>query len=121
LNARGRIGFYSGDITKLQADCFTLQPTVLIAVPRVFARIRQGIFEQVASSRFKTSLIKTAVRRKLKLVDKQIYHHNTMWDQLVFSKIRKRFGGRIRLIVTAGAPISAELLQFTRAVFSCPV
>ena len=44
-----------------------------------------------------------------------------MWDRLVFSNIRKLFGGRIRLILTAGAPISGELLQFTRAVFCCPV
>eukprot|EP00108_Taenia_solium_P003835 TsM_001230000 transcript=TsM_001230000 gene=TsM_001230000 len=121
LNARGRIGFYSGDITKLQEDAHTLQPTILIAVPRVLARIRQRIYQKVADSRLKTRLIETAVNRKLKSVDKQIYKHNTMWDQLVFSKIRKRFGGRIRLIVTAGAPISGDLLQFIRAAFCCPV
>nr|CDS33499.1 transformer 2 protein [Hymenolepis microstoma] len=121
LNARGRIGFYSGEVTSLQADAHTLQPTIFIAVPRVLARIRQGIFNKVSTSKLKTSLIKTAVNRKLKSVDKQIYQHNTMWDQLVFSKIRKRFGGRIRLIITAGAPISGDLLQFIRAAFCCPV
>ncbi|CDS39556.1 long chain fatty acid coenzyme A ligase 1 [Echinococcus multilocularis] len=121
LNARGRIGFYSGDIVKLQEDAHTLQPTILIAVPRVLARIRQRIYQQVADSRLKTRLIETAINQKLKSVDKQIYKHNTMWDQLVFSKIRKRFGGRIRLIITAGAPISGELLQFIRAAFCCPV
>ncbi|VDL18316.1 unnamed protein product [Hymenolepis diminuta] len=121
LNARGRIGFYSGEITSLQADAHTLEPTILIAVPRVLARIRQGIFNKVATSKLKTSLIKTAVNRKLKAVDRQIYQHNTIWDQLVFSKIRKRFGGRIRLIITAGAPISGDLLQFIRAAFCCPV
>lgn len=70
LNARGGIGFYSGEITSLQADAHTLQPTILIAVPRVLARIREAIFKRVADSRLKTSLIKTAVNRKLKTVDK---------------------------------------------------
>ncbi len=70
LNARGRIGFYSGDISQLQQDAYSLQPTVLIAVPRVLARIRQRIFSQVSDSRFKTSLMNTAIRRKLKVVDK---------------------------------------------------
>ncbi|KAM7542178.1 hypothetical protein Aperf_G00000007185 [Anoplocephala perfoliata] len=121
LNARGRIGFYGGDVTKLQADAQALQPTIFIAVPRVLERIRRAIYQQVENSRFKTNLIKMAVNRKLKSVDRQIYNHNTMWDQLVFSKIRKRFGGRIRLVITAGAPISGDLLQFIRAAFCCPI
>lgn len=70
LNARGRIGFYSGDITKLQEDAQALQPTVLIAVPRVLERIRRAIYQQVEGSKFKTNLIKMAVNRKLKSVDK---------------------------------------------------
>ncbi|VDM16424.1 unnamed protein product [Hydatigera taeniaeformis] len=121
LNAHGRIGFYSGDITMLQEDARTLQPTILIAVPRVLARIRQRIYQKVAGSRLKARLIETAINRKLKSVDKQVYKHNTVWDQFVFSKIRKRFGGRIRAIITAGAPISGDLLQFIRAAFCCPV
>jgi len=121
LNARGRVGFFAGDLTQLQMDAYTLQPTVFIAVPRVLARIKQKINRSVSGSRLKGYLLKTAIQQKLKVVDKQVYNQNTMWDQLVFSKIRKRFGGRIRVIISAGAPITGELLQFTRAVFCCPV
>ena len=121
LNARGIIGFYSGDVTKLQEELYTLQPTILFAVPRVLARIRQGIYEKVGASKFKVRLLNTAVNHKQKSVNRQIYKHNTLWDKVVFSKIRQRFGGRIRFILTGGAPTSSELLQFIRAVFSCPV
>lgn len=121
LSGRGRIGFYAGDLTQLQQDAFMLQPTLFIAVPRVLARIKQKVYRQVSGSKFKLSLLNTAINRKLKEVDRRIYHHNTIWDQLVFSKIRKSFGSRIRIVITAGAPISADLLQFTRAAFCCPV
>ncbi|VDK40836.1 unnamed protein product [Dibothriocephalus latus] len=121
LSCRGRIGFFAGDLTQLQQDAFMLQPTLFIAVPRVLARIKQKVYRQVSGSKFKLSLLNTAINRKLKQVDRRIYQHNTIWDQLVFSKIRKGFGSRIRIVVTAGAPISADLLQFTRAAFCCPV
>nr|VZI06617.1 unnamed protein product [Spirometra erinaceieuropaei] len=121
LSGRGRIGFFAGDLTQLQQDAFILQPTLFIAVPRVLARIKQKVYRQVSGSKFKLSLLNTAINRKLKEVDRRIYHHNTIWDQLVFSKIRKSFGSRIRIVITAGAPISADLLQFTRAAFCCPV
>lgn len=70
LNARGRIGFYSGDVTKLQEEACTLQPTILIAVPRVFSRIRQRIYQKVAGSRIKAHLLNTAINQKLKSIDR---------------------------------------------------
>ena len=70
LNARGGIGFYSGDASKLQEEAYTLQPTVLISVPRVLARIRQLIYQKVADSRLKKYLLNVAINKKLKSVDK---------------------------------------------------
>ncbi|KAM3175246.1 hypothetical protein ACTXT7_008895 [Hymenolepis weldensis] len=101
LGARGKVGFYCGDITKFQEEMFTLRPTVLFAVPRVLARIQQVVYKKVAESELKTKLVKLAIRHKLRT-------------------IRKTFGGRIRVVNVGGAPISDELLQFTRAVFGCP-
>lgn len=73
LTARGRIGFYAGDLTKLQQEAYRLQMTILIAVPRVLARIRQSVFAQISQSRFKTSLMQTAIKRKLKVIDKWVF------------------------------------------------
>jgi long-chain acyl-CoA synthetase len=33
-------------------------------------------------------------------------------DRLVFSKVKSRFGGRLRLAISGGAPLSPEILQF---------
>ena len=40
-----------------------------------------------------------------------------LFDRLVFSKVRKRLGGRVKLIVSGGAPLAGKspvsLLQYT--------
>ena len=70
LNARGRVGFYSGDVTRIQEEAHTLQPTVLFTVPRILARIRQRVYQSVSGSKFKAHLLQTAIKQKLKSVDK---------------------------------------------------
>ena len=50
-----------------------------------------------------------------------IVTQSSMWDFLVFGKIQKLLGGRVRAIVTGSAPLSAAVLDFTRICFGCPV
>ena len=70
LRARGRIGFFSGDVSKIQEEAHTLKPTVLFSVPRVLARIRQRIYQAVVGSKLKEYFLDMAINRKLKSVDK---------------------------------------------------
>lgn len=35
-----------------------------------------------------------------------------MWDMLVFQKVRAILGGRIRFILSGGAPLSGETQRF---------
>ena len=43
------------------------------------------------------------------------------FDKLVFSKIKARLGGGVRLIVTGGAPLAAHVEEFLKVCFCCPV
>ncbi|KAL5107226.1 Long-chain-fatty-acid--CoA ligase 1 [Taenia crassiceps] len=115
-----RIGFYSGNIMTINEDFRMLRPTIFTSVPRLLCRIYDNVYERICKSTFKQFLLKFALKEKCHKVDKQIYN-KSFWDSVIFSKILRNFGGRIRLVLVTGAPISPSVLRFTRAVFSCPV
>ncbi len=43
------------------------------------------------------------------------------FDKLVFSKVKERLGGRVRLIVTGGAPLARHVEDFLKVCMCCPV
>ena len=44
-----------------------------------------------------------------------------MFDKLVFNKIKVRLGGRVRAILSGGAPLSRQVQDFLRVTMCCPV
>ncbi len=96
------------------------KPTILIAVPRLLEVIRSRILGQVGKqSAFKQRLF----RQFLALGAKQ--GNTVSWwagvrfrllDRLIGQKIRDRFGGKIRLMVSGGAPLSVEVAEFFGAI-----
>ncbi|KAM3186321.1 hypothetical protein ACTXT7_004547 [Hymenolepis weldensis] len=117
----GKIGFYSGNVATVSDDMKVLKPTVFTTVPRLLCRIFDAITQKVSKSPFKKFLLKYALKEKCHQVDKQVFKNNSIWDTLVFSRIRSKFGGNLRLVLVAGAPVSPPVLRFMRAVFSCPI
>ena len=90
------------------------RPTIMVAVPRMLEVVRSRILSQVAKqSPLKQKLFHgyfDLAREEspgpigallLKLLDK-----------LVGEKIRARFGGRLRVMVSGGAPLSPEVAEF---------
>ncbi|VDL91263.1 unnamed protein product, partial [Schistocephalus solidus] len=114
-----KVGFYSGNIMALREDMQVLKPTIFTAVPRILYRIYDALSDKVSKSKFKRYLLDLAIREKLKCSCN--FNSNTIWDKLIFSKIRRQFGGSIRMCLISSAPIAPSVLRFTRALFSCPV
>ena len=42
-------------------------------------------------------------------------------DQLVFDKIKSRLGGRVKVIVSGGAPLAQHVEHFLKLTMCCPV
>lgn len=51
--------------------------------------------------------------------DGSIYH--SCFDRLIFSQIAAIVGGKVRMMLTASAPIDPKVIRFIKVVFSCPM
>jgi len=67
----------------------------------------------------KKYLFDTAFGWKLPLVS----HNATspFWDWLVFSKFLPEVGGKLRLMISGGAPLSKETMEFIKVCFGCTI
>ncbi|XP_027955493.1 long-chain-fatty-acid--CoA ligase 1 isoform X2 [Eumetopias jubatus] len=113
-----KIGFFQGDIRLLMDDLKALQPTVFPVVPRLLNRMFDRIFGQ-ANTTLKRWLLDFASKRKEAELRSGIIRNNSLWDRLIFHKIQSSLGGKVRLMITGAAPVSATVLTFLRAALGC--
>lgn len=114
-------GFFSGDPLKLLEDLSVLRPTFLATVPRILNRVHGKVLDGVnQAGGFKKWLFEKAVRDKRYYLDTQNILTHKAYDKL-FSKVREIFGGRIRAMVTASAPISGDVLSFFKVALGIHV
>lgn len=117
-----RVGFFRGDIKLLLEDIQELKPTIFPSVPRLLGRIYDKVMAQVSQSKIKSLLFRKALASKEDYLKRGIVTGDTIWDKIVFKKIKVLLGGKVRLITTGAAPLSAKVMTFLRCVFgSCHV
>jgi long-chain acyl-CoA synthetase len=119
-----KIGFWRGDIKGLVDDIGALKPTIFIGVPRVFDRIYSGVLSKIQEAGgLKACLFNWGFKRKLHFIEAGHPQHTAapFFDKLVFSKIKLRLGGRVKLIVTGGAPLARHVEDFLKVTMCCPV
>ncbi|GAV21330.1 long-chain acyl-CoA synthetase [Mariprofundus micogutta] len=90
------------------------KPTIMIAVPRMLEVVRTRILTQVSKqSGFKQKLFNSyfdlAKRENRGPVAALVFK---LLNKLVGEKIRARFGGRMRVMVSGGAPLNSEVGEF---------
>jgi long-chain acyl-CoA synthetase len=116
----GSIGFM-GDVTTLGDDMGKVQPTFLIAVPRVFNKIYAGLWAKMdetgglAKKLFEMGIAAAKKRRQLSENGQSDFFTNLKFkiaDAVVFKKIRARFGGRLTGALSGSATMNVEIGHF---------
>ncbi len=111
---------YARSVQQLQEDLALVRPTVLITVPRIFERIQTGMRNKLdKSSTFARYLFALAIivgnRRFEHLHGRSCWHPKLLlWailKPLVADKLTSRLGGRLRLAISGGAALSADIAR----------
>ncbi|XP_015436421.1 PREDICTED: long-chain-fatty-acid--CoA ligase 4 isoform X3 [Dufourea novaeangliae] len=90
-----------------KGDASVLHPTCLSAVPLILDRISKGINEKVKKSgAFRQAIFNFAYEYKLKWVKRG--YDTPLFDKYIFGAARQVLGGRVRLILCGGAPLSPD-------------
>jgi long-chain acyl-CoA synthetase len=105
---------YCPKIDRLAPAMAAVRPTILVAVPRVYEKIRQGVERKSGASPVKAKIFNWALSNG-KAHRQEILEGKTPWgpmwklaNKLVFTKIREAFGGRVETFVSGGAPLGMD-------------
>ncbi len=113
---------YAENVANVAENLQEIKPHMFVAVPRLFEKMRARILETVAQSPAARQKIfywalgvgkeRLPYRVENRPMPRALAWKSAVADRLVFRKIVDRLGGRIRFIVSGGAPLSAELAEF---------
>ena len=118
--------WFSEGLAKMPHELRTIRPTFFLAPPRVWERIYTTVSAEIkkrpAAVRrlfyLAIGLGAEASRRKQegKEVPRWMRASLKAFDRIVFSKIRERLGGRLRLAASGAAPLGKDLAEFYGAI-----
>ncbi|MEW8254011.1 MAG: long-chain fatty acid--CoA ligase [Candidatus Thiodiazotropha taylori] len=111
---------YSRSIAELGEDLQIIKPTILVSVPRIFERVYSKIQDKLAAdSAIKQKLFGLAVETGWQVFEntqgRQPWNAKMLlWpllNKLVAGKIQQKLGGRLRIAVSGGAPLSSDIAK----------
>ncbi len=95
---------YAESIETVPEDLLLVRPTVAAGVPRLFEKMHARILERVKAS--------PPLKQKLFYWALKVGQRSLLARLLVFNKLKKKLGGRIRFFISGGAPLAKELGEF---------
>jgi long-chain acyl-CoA synthetase len=116
-----KISFAEG-IDAVARNLEEIKPTLFVSVPRLFEKIRARILDRIAhESPVKQAIFSWALETASKFesaravkqpINFLLALQHSLADRFVFQTIREKTGGRLRLAVSGGAPLSAVVGEF---------
>jgi long-chain acyl-CoA synthetase len=115
--------YYADGLEALASDFVEVRPTIVACVPRLYEVMRQRILRMTARQpRLKAKLFAKTVDlgskayecpEAMSLAERAL---NRLLDKLVRDAVRARFGGRIKALVSGGAPLNYDVGLFFTAL-----
>ncbi|XP_076832808.1 long-chain-fatty-acid--CoA ligase 3a [Brachyhypopomus gauderio] len=103
-----------------KGDSSVLKPTLMAAVPEIMDRIYKNVMQKVQEMGvLQRTLFILAYNYKMDQLAKG--YSTPLCDELVFKKVRALLGGRTRVLLSGGAPLSAVTQRFMNICLCCPV
>jgi len=114
-----------GRVDKIIENLGAVRPTFMGAAPRIFEKARGrittmqktqgGIKEKLFTRAFEVGLKVDRLEREGKPVPFLLAKQHAVFDKLVFTKIRDRFGGRVRFFISGAAALNQEVAEWFHA------
>jgi long-chain acyl-CoA synthetase len=125
LTHAGLQTYVDGRVDKLVEKLAVVRPTLMAAPPRIYEKIYNTVVATAtAGGGAKAKIFAWAVRvgkravaleQDGKPVPAGLAVRRRIADRLVFSKLRDRLGGRIRILCSGSAPLAKDIGQFFEA------
>lgn len=128
LSAQLACGFATaidGRVEKIVDNLGVVKPTFMGAAPRIFekahARIvtmtasEGGAKEKIFQQAFKVGIEVDRRKREGLSIPLSLKLQHRLFDKLVFSKVRERFGGRVRFFISGSAALNSEIAGWFHA------
>ncbi|MEH3033819.1 MAG: long-chain fatty acid--CoA ligase [Aeromicrobium erythreum] len=128
LTTQLQVGFAAaidGRVPKIVENLAIVKPTFMGAAPRIFEKAYGrivGMVEEEGGAKLKifrwaeqVGLEYSRAVRSGKSVSPVLKAKHAVADKLVFSKVRERFGGRVRFFISGAAALSSDIAEWFHA------
>ena len=114
-----------GRVDKIIDNLAIIRPTFMGAAPRIFEKAYGRILtmtateggpkEKIFNQAFKVGHAVDKLKREGKGIPPHLRVQHALFDKLVFSKVRERFGGRVRFFISGSAALNREVAEWFHA------
>ncbi|MFN0248969.1 MAG: AMP-dependent synthetase/ligase [Kofleriaceae bacterium] len=120
----GSVTAVDGRIPKIVENCGVVKPTIMAGVPRIYEKAYNKILEGARQGGMKQKIFEwglkvgkavSKVRQEGKEPGGFLAMKYSIANKLVYSKVKNRFGGRVKYFISGSAPLSREIAEFFHA------
>ena len=122
----GATAYFVDNPAQILEEVAAIRPTFFIGVPRFYEKLYQRIQDTIARlPAWRRALVATALRyggefthyqREKLTVPWLVKLRQRLLDALVLAKLRRVMGGRMRFMITGGAPAAKPMLDYFYAI-----